>query len=287
MEKTKSDISKKILQLILFLGLGVFFIWLSVKDLTPNDIQSIKGSIAQVNNPVSWTFLFLSLIAMAMAHYFRSLRSILLLEPLHYKVRKSMSFYAVMVCYLANLAFPRLGEVLRCTFLQRYEKVPFQKSLGTIVTERTLDMVVWLELLLVAILLNTSILSNLIIDKQNNISLGIWMENMGVSLLTNIYFYIAAGIFILLCIVIYLTRKWWGKISFFVKIKHFFVGIWQGLISIKDVKHPFLFILYTTLIWVCYFFGTYFCFFAFDFLANLGFVPAFAVLVFEIGRAHV
>lgn len=285
MEKNKVsgkaiDLIKKIAQLLIFLGLGILFIWLSVKDLTPDDIQTIKKSISQVNNPVSWTFLLLSLLAGASAHYFRSLRSILLIEPLHYKVRKSMSFYAVMVGYLANLAFPRLGEVLRCTFLQRYEKVPFQKALGTIVTERAIDLILWIILFFTAILLNTSMLSHLIINKEEGISLGMWIENTGKSLLTNYYLYLIIAVIVILGIVIYITRHKWGKISFFVKVKHIFVGIWQGLISIKDVKHPFLFVFYTIMIWVAYFFGTYLCFFAFDFLSGLGPMAGFAVLVF-------
>ena len=134
---------KNIIQLLIFLGLGVFFIWLSVKDLTAEDIAIIKESARQVNNPVSWTFLALSILSGAASHFFRALRSVLLIEPMNYKIRTSMSFYAVMVCYLSNLALPRLGEVLRCTFLQRYEKVPFQKSLGTIVTERVIDLIIF------------------------------------------------------------------------------------------------------------------------------------------------
>ena len=278
--KSKADIIKQVLQLILFLSLGVFFIWLSTKGLTPEDKISLKESISCINNPVSWYFLFLSLIAGALAHYFRALRSVLLIEPLNYKIRKSMSFYAVMVCYLANLAFPRLGEVLRCTFLQRYEKVPFQKSLGTIVTERVLDVIIWLVLLIVVILMNTSVLSNLIVDKENAITFAMWIENKGMSLLTNYFLYIAVAAFVAIGLAIFFTRKWWGQIPIFVKIKNIIIEMWQGLISIKDVKHPILFTVYTLLIWAFYFLGTYLCFFAFDFLAQFGPFPAFSVLIF-------
>ena len=278
--KKKSNSIKKLLQFILFVGLGIFFIWFSVKDLSAEDIQMIRESVSKANNPTSWFFLSLSLLIGALAHYLRALRSVLLLEPLHYKVRKSMSFYAVMVCYLSNLAFPRLGEVLRCTFLQQYEKVPFQKSLGTVVTERTLDMIIWLALLVIAILLNTSVLSNLIIDKENEISLGLWIQNKGLSLFTNYLLYILLFIVILLGITIYLTQKWWRNIPSLVKIKNVFAGIWQGLISIKDVKKPISFILYTIGIWVAYFLGNYFCFFALDYLSDLGPLAVFSVLVF-------
>lgn len=279
-EKKKNDLLKKILQLLLFIGLGVFFVWISIRGLSDEEVRIILDSIASVNNPRSWFFLTLSLLFGAIAHFFRAARSVLLIEPLGYKVRYSMSFYAVMVCYLMNLAFPRLGEILRSTFLQRYEKVPFQKSFGTIVTERALDIIIWLPLFILVIFMNTALLTNLIVDKENNISVGMWIENAGISMLTNVWLYVAVVLVIVAAVAIYLTRKKWSKVPFFVKVKNFVVGIWQGLISIKDIKKPWLFILYTVMIWVCYFLGTYLCFFAFDFLADLGPAPAFSVLIF-------
>lgn len=271
---------KSIIQLIIFLGLGVFFIWLSVKDLKPEDIAIIKESAAQVSHPSSWIFLVVSLLMGAAAHFVRSLRSILLIEPMGYPLRKSMSFYAVMVCYLANLALPRLGEVLRCTFLQRYERIPFQKSLGTIVTERVIDLLIFFVTLIIAIGISTSFLSELIVNQELNLSLGEWMNAKFTALVTNHTLYWLAGGFALFVVFIYLIRNWLKKIPLMIKIKNVLVGMWQGLISIKDLKHPILFIFYTLLIWVFYFLGTYSCFFAFDFLIHLGPLPAFSCLVF-------
>lgn len=91
--------------------------------------------------------------------------------------------------------------------------------------------------------------------------------------------YIALAALVVLAFVIYKTRSKWSKISFFEKVKNFFVGIWQGLVSIKDLKRPWLFVFYTLLMWFLYFLGTYVCFFAFDFLRFLGPAPAFTVLI--------
>ena len=46
-----------------------------------------------------------------------------------------------MVGYLANLAVPRLGELLKCTLLAKYEKVPADKLVGTILVERAFDVI--------------------------------------------------------------------------------------------------------------------------------------------------
>lgn len=278
-EKTKKGRLKSVIQLMIFLGIGVFFIWLSLRGMTEKEYAEIKNVILGINNPRSWFFIVLSMIIGCIAHYVRALRNITLIEPLGYTVRKSMTFFSVMICYLGNLGLPRAGEVLRCVFLQRYEKVPFQKSLGTIVAERAFDLLCWIFLLIIVIVLNTALLSQIIVNDQSGQTLGVWMQEKAYSMLHNYLMYVDIILFALVIFVIYKTRDKWGKIPFFVKIKNFFVGIWQGLISIKDVKHPWLFVLYTVLMWFLYFLGTYMCFFAFDFLIDLGPAPAFTVLI--------
>ena len=277
--KKKNSPLKSVIQLIIFLGIGVFFIWLSLRGMTPENYAEIKKEILSINNPRSWMFIIFSMLAGACAHFVRALRNIEMIKPMGYEVRKSMGFFSVMVCYLANLGLPRAGEVLRCVFLQKYEKVPFQKSLGTVVAERAFDIVCWLVLLVIVIVLNTSLLSQIVVEEQSGLTLGVWMQQKGLSMLTNYKMYLALAVLVLAIVLIYKTRKKWGKISFFVKIKNFFVGIWQGLVSIKDLKNPWPFIGYTVLMWFLYFLGTYVCFFAFDFLQHLGPAPAFTVLI--------
>lgn len=278
-ETTRKNLPKSIIQLIMFLGIGVFFIWLSMRDMTAEDFEKIKNVFIQINNPRSWTFIILSMLIGAAAHFVRALRNILMIEPLGYKVRKSMGFYSVMVCYLGNLGLPRAGEVLRCVFLQRYEKVPFQKSLGTVVTERVFDIVCWMFLLVIVIVLNTALLSQLVVDEQSQLTLGMFLQQKALGVLHSYKLFVLIGALALLFFVFRWTKKWWSKVNAFVKIKNFFVGIWKGLISIKDMKKPWLFIFCTVLMWFLYFLGTYTCFFAFDFLVHLGPAPAFTVLI--------
>ena len=79
-----------------------------------------------------------------------------------------------MICYLANLAFPRLGEILRCTFIQRYEKVPFQKTLGTVVTERIIDMICFGLVLLFALFLESDKIAMFFTSNIDNASNGLF-----------------------------------------------------------------------------------------------------------------
>ena len=276
----KKSLWVTILQFILFVGLGVFFIWLSLRSLSKDDIKAIWDSMGSVNHLSCWLLLFSAAVMAIIADIARAVRAKILIEPLGYKPRFSMVFYSVMVCYLANLALPRLGEILRCSFLQRFENVPFQKSLGTVVTERAVDIICWLALLLVVIGMNTGMLSNVIIDNDTQTTIGGWMEQKGLSIISNYFIYILVGVILFVWLILRLTRKWWMRHAWCVKIRDFLAGILQGVISIKDLPHPGQYILWTFIMWVCYYIGTFLCFFAIPYLHGLGPGAALAVLTF-------
>src|SRR5215471_9506808 len=130
---------KKILSLLqyaFFMGLGVFLLWWSLRKLTAEQWQQTKNAIANAN---FWIIVPV-VIALLLSHYSRALRWKILMEPLGYNTRISNTYMAVLIGYFANLAVPRLGEVLKCTVLARYEKVPADKLVGTIVAERAFDV---------------------------------------------------------------------------------------------------------------------------------------------------
>ncbi len=279
MEKRKKILTD-ILKTILFVGVGVFFIWLSVRNLSKDDVQMIFSSMSLVNTPRGWLFISLSVVAIVSADLIRAARARLLLESIHYRPRFSMMFYSVMVCYLANLALPRLGEILRCTFLQRYEKVPFDKSLGTVILERAVDVVCWLVLLIVALLLNNGLISQLVVDQNTGVTLQEWFAQKGLSYIGNYLLYIILFVIVLLIVLVRVTRNWWHKRPALVKVADFFKGIWRGFVSIKDIPNPWHFVFWTIAMWICYFLGVWFFFHALPYLQHIGAGAAFSVLVF-------
>lgn len=279
--KSEKNLKKTVVQLLIFVGLGLFFIWFSLRSLTMEDVQMIWKSMAMVNNPYSWMMIGLSALMVLLADVIRAIRARMLLQPMGYRVSGNMAFYSVMVCYLANLALPRLGEILRCSFLQRFEGVPFQKSLGTVVTERAVDVLCWLVLLLVAIGLNSRLLSDLIVDQQTQLSLGMWLEQKGLAIVGNYFMYILIALMIGVFLLVYLTRNWWKKFAICLKIKSFAVGMWQGVLSIKELESPARFLLWTVLLWITYFLGNYFCLSALPYFNGSTAGAAFAVLVFS------
>ncbi len=259
-----------ILKILFFLGLGVFFIWIFVRQLTSEQIDEIFVNIKKAK----YGWLIVSLMVGMVSHYARAARSKLMLQPLGYNPSTANSFYAVMVCYLANLAVPRLGEVLRCTFLQRYEKIPFQKTFGTIIAERAIDMAIfvilffvvfWLEFERIHEYVDRRVFQPMFGNSSNSGSLLIW----GI---------LALGIVSLFLWMVF--RKKLRKIKLFAKIEELMIGLWHGVTSVAKIKKKAQFVFYTLLIWVGYFFMTWICFFAFDGLAGLTPMAAFTCLVF-------
>ena len=279
MEKFKK-ILPDILKTTLFEGLGILFIWLSIKDLSKDDIRMIFSSMSLVNNPRGWFYIMLSVVAIVAADLIRAARAELLLKSIHYKPRFSMMFYSVMVCYLANLALPRLGEILRCSFLQRYENIPFQKTLGTVILERAVDVVCWLFLFIIALLLNNGLLAQLVVDQNTGTTLQEWFAQKGLSYIGNYLIYIIILVIILFVVLIRTTRSWWQKRPALVKIADFFKGIWHGFVSIKDIPKPWHFVFWTVAMWVSYYFGVYLFFHALPYLQYIGPGAAFSVLIF-------
>lgn len=141
----------------------------------------------------------------------------------------------VMIAYLANLGVPRSGEFLRATALASYENVPFEKGFGTIVTERLIDVVVLLLIILCALVLQTNFILGYLQDYGMNLTFSLLALIIGI-----------VGLVILLRVI----KK--AKSGFLLKLKGFLDGMLEGVASISKMKKRLPFILHTAFIWACY-----------------------------------
>src|SRR6185503_17948230 len=197
-----------ILKYLFLLGLGGFFVWLSVRNLDAEKWEQIKGAVARGRK---WVIIPVILF-LFVAHYSRAMRWKLLMEPLGYKPSNFNAFATVMIGYLVNAGAPRLGEVFKCTLLARYEKFKVDKLIGTILIERAVDLVCLIIVFVLAIILQgdifgqmmTDLLKSFFHDKAGNLSTRKLM--------------IALGIFILFLVVFYIVLKRFGHIDIIARI---------------------------------------------------------------------
>jgi uncharacterized protein (TIRG00374 family) len=269
---------KDSLKLILFLALGIFFVWYSLKDLSTQQRSMILVYAKDVGQGYRWIYLALCAFIGFLSVVFRGLRSVLMIEPLGYKPSKLNSYHAVMIAYLANFAFPRLGELLRCSILQRYEKVPFQKSLGTVITERVIDMLIFGSFILLLIFTSDKLAS---LFSENTITDRILL------MLTGAGKYIVAISLLAMLLIAFFLRNIITELPLFKKFSAILKGFRDGLLSIKYIKKQGLFLMYSFLIWLCYYLMFYVCTFAFTELLpdslNMGDIFSASLLCVAVG----
>lgn len=176
-----------------------------------------------------------SILLGILGHISRAVRWNYLLQPLGYQPRLSNNVFIILMAYLTNLGIPRTGEILRATALTTYEKVPFEKGIGTIITERIIDVIMLFAIIAVTLILQTEII------------LG-YFENIGIPL-NKIMLLLGTGILMLGGFLIFIKKS---SHNFARKIKSFAKGLLDGLLSIFKMRNKWAFLGHTFFIWACY-----------------------------------
>jgi uncharacterized protein (TIRG00374 family) len=259
---------RTILQYCFFLGLGIFLVWWSIKDLTSED----KSQIRQALKTARYWLILPVFCILFLSHYIRAIRWKLLMEPLGYKPSTTNTVFAVFIGYLANQAVPRLGEVLKCTVLARYEKIPADKLIGTIILERVIDAITLLLIFGITLAIQPDIYAQLVeiifsSEKKEGTG-GISKSWVMLSIL---------GI-ILLLIAIWMIRKKKTFSDLGILLKSILKSIWAGLSAIQHLKKRWTFILFTVSMWGLYLLGGFLGFEALKETEGYGIREAFTVL---------
>jgi uncharacterized protein (TIRG00374 family) len=259
------------IKLVSALGLGVLIIYLSLKDLTPQAKEDILNSFRMAD----YSWVIFSIFIGILSHITRAIRWKILLQPMGYNPSTKNSFLAVMVGYFANLGIPRSGEVARCSVLYKEDGIPVNKSFGTVIVERSIDMVLFFSLFFITFLIEYKRL-----DEYVRTHIYPAINDKFAFISTDMLFgKLALGVVIIGLIVYFIFGKKIKKSSFFQKIFKMLLGIWEGLKSISKIKNPLLFIGYSILIWVFYFLMIYTCLFSLPQTSDLGMSAALTVLV--------
>ena len=227
-----------------------------------------------------WRWIALSCALLLMAHITRAWRWQMLLEPLGYRPGLFDSTTSVLTGYFANYIVPRMGEVTRCGTLYKLEKVPVNLSFGTVVAERVFDVLTLLVLIALNFLLEFDRLSQFFLE-----FFGGKVGGSGATSGPNVLL-IVAGVAVLIALlaVIYVVRNkdLQSKIlanALVAKIVDFLKGMVEGVLSVRKLRSPGLFIFSTLLIWVFYYLVSYVLFFCIPETATLGPLAGLTLLV--------
>jgi hypothetical protein len=259
---------KSILQLVIFAAIGAGLVWLSIHNIPDSDVETTKQSFKNAD----YVIVTLSALISILAHVVRAWRWNSMLQPLGHSITFKNSFAAVMIGYVVNYAVPRGGELSRCGVATQYEKVPFAAALGTVITERIVDLLLLILLFFITLAVQFSELTGL----THKYVLDPLTAKLAAS--KNLLYILVGGVALIILVVIVLRKKiksiLTGKMGAMLK------NFGAGLRSVKDVKSPGLFIIQSFLIWFLYFLSLYVCFWCFPETKDLGLKPALSVLLF-------
>jgi uncharacterized protein (TIRG00374 family) len=265
MKKTLNKISQVALSLLLG---GAILYWM-YRDFDFDRISYVMF------HEMNWTWMLLSFPFGILAQAIRGWRWRQTLDPVGEHPRRSVAVYSIYISYASSLVIPRIGELARCAILRRWDKVSVPKSLGTVVTERAIDSV------LVAVITGLTFLWQLPVFTSFFRRTGTRIDQI-FSHFTTVGWWVT-----ILCALAALTLIFvlLRRLSIYNKVKDTFIGLWSGIISVKNVRNMPLFIFFTIAIWASYFLHYYLTFFCFDATSHLG--VACALVTFIVGSIAV
>ena len=262
--------TKSIIQFAVLFGIGILLVWLSFRS-----VWTEKEKILDSFKTADYFWVGVSILFAFLAHLLRAFRWNYLLKPAGYTVKPGNALGAVLVGYFANYGLPRMGEISRCTLITKYNDVPFEIALGTVITERIVDLLILIIIFFMTLFAQFSQLKELTATYIYN---PMMLKFKGISE-HPLNFIILLSSLVLFAIGLILIRKKLGGLLK-GKLGNVIKGFGKGLSSVKDIDKKFQFIVLSLAIWASYFYSLYVCFFAFQGTSNLGQSECLVLLLF-------
>lgn len=254
---------KNVIKTLLSLLLGLLIIWAMYRNTDLSELWEIAKS-------ANFVIIGASLIFGLIGNVIRGLRWELFVNSLGYNPPRASLVYATLGNYAVNFVLPRAGDLWRCGAVSKYDKMPFSKTFETFIIDKAVDIVAGLSIIFISVVLYIEFFVSYI---NNNPQFSESISTLFSSAWVHISL-LAMLIAVLLMFTIY------KQTPFMIRVKNFINTVKYDLKVISAMKEKKLIIIYTILLWLCFYLYFYICFFAFDFTKNLG--PLAGLIVFAM-----
>ena len=260
LKKILSHITKYVLPMML--GIGIF--WLLYRQFDWKEILSILGQ------DMNYFLIIVSMLVGVISHIARALRWQLQLRTLDIRPSLGTLCNAIFGTYAFNLVLPRFGELWRCTYMANHEKASFSRVFGSMLSDRVVDGITAITIVGIVFLSQMGIAATFLGQNPN-------LQQNIQSILTSPWLYIALAA---LAGALYYIFKHKSNNKFVKRIRETLRKMAEGFNSVLSMKSgKFLFLLYTIIIWGCYFLQLYICIFAFDWMSHVTLIQALVLFV--------
>ena len=272
---------KKTLKYLLSASLAVILLWFSFRDVEWDKFMDAL-------NDVDWVFILMSMAVGSVAFWVRALRWRRLLLPLDPSISRTTTFNGINIANISNFVFPRIGEFVRCGVIVRRSKpvdpsapnkklASYDKVLGTVVLERSWELLVMLLMLFVVVVGGFERFGGFFVEQ-------IWAP-LSERLEGDIWWFLGA-LSVAGTAAIYALWRFRTTNAFCSKVWGVLRGILQGFSSCLRMERKWLFFAYTAFIWMVYWLMAACTVWAAPFLDHLTVIDAlFLSLVGGIGFA--
>lgn len=266
----------QIIQYFFLLAVGIGLCWLFFRNFSFSELLT-----ALETGDFSWFYVVM--LTTTLVYMIRTLRWQMLIKATGYSTSFLNAYAALSISYFVSLVVPRLGEITRCLSLKRQHQIPFMQLLGTVIIERVIDIISLMVMLLLTLVLQFNHIMEFV--KENVFQP--FYEGVIVKIIAGNGVFIIVTLIVLsiLAALFFYFRKYIRERSPRL-IVQFVEGLKQGIISISKLEQKKLFIFYTILIWMGYYFMTYFWFFVFKETSILGWGACLSIVsIGSIGRS--
>lgn len=260
--------TKSFIQYVVLLSVGGLLIYLSIKRTAVS-----KEEIFNAFSNANWFWITVSVIISFFSHFARAYRWNYLLENYNHQTDLPTSLASVFIGYLANYGLPRMGEISRCAVVNKYNKVPIDIALGTVIAERVVDLLLMFVVFLLIVFFQYADLESLL-QQYIIYPLQMKMQHTNWTLLVIV---MIAGLGILFFL---LSRKKNNSASLMDKILSFIQNIIRPLLSIHKIRRPVGFWGWSVVIWCLYFLSMYFCALSMSATEELGVLKILVLFLF-------
>ena len=247
----------RLLSIILPLLLGVFLVIYVYREFTPRQVEELKVSFKTADYLYVWISLFIGLTGF----WARAYRWKYTLSHIGYTAPFFVKFSAVCVTYVMNMLIPRSGEVSRAVVISKYADVPFDKALGTIISERIVDLILLVLVVAATVVFQFDVAKAYLAD---------------IPFMKLMFYGLLAGILLLGSVLFFI----YSKLEWVQKIKLKISGLTEGAVSVFTMPNKWPFLLLSAYIWFSYVLMFYITIYALPETSGLGFgsvITAFVI----------
>ena len=219
---------KNFFKILLPISIGIFCIYFSFRNIDFSDFTKYFFEI-------KYSWVTVGIILGALSHISRSYRWKFLINPMGYNLGFTNSILAVFSAYLINYTIPRAGDLARATMISKYERIPLEKTLGTIVAERAVDVICIISILCIGLIIEFQRISHKLISLTKDVKISVILIYIGALVLS-----------------LFVLNRVLKKSKYYKIIANFFSGIVEGLTVIFKLKKRNLFIFHSIFIWLMY-----------------------------------